>query len=124
LQGGAERGPVRHRPERGHGEARAAQKLLLPEPVLGDAERLQTGPDGLYGGDLPDRLGRDVLELQGDDVHGAGEGAGRVEVLVGGCPFVVGEAAGGAVRLGGEDVDAVAYPAGGKDEHPSELAAA
>src|SRR3712207_240793 len=120
---GVQGGPVRHRPERRHREARAPQELLLPEPVLRGPERPQARPYGHQGGDLLDGLGRDVLELQGDDVHLAGEPARGVEVLVGRAPLAVGDAACRSVPLGGEDVDRVAHPAGGDDQHPAQLAA-
>ena len=73
---------------------------------------------GLGGG------GGDVLELEGDDVHPAGELADRVEVVVGGLDFEVGNLAGGRVVVGRERVHAVAHPAGGDGEHAAELAAA
>src|SRR4051812_25863361 len=110
--------------ERGDREAGAGQEPLLAQPVLGGVEHGAGRPHGsvlrggLGGG------GGDVLELEGDHVHAAGEIAHRVEVVVGGLDLAVGDLAGGGVVVGGEGVDPVAHAPRGDGEHAAELTAA
>ncbi len=113
-----------HRLERRHREALQAQERLLARALLGDVQGVAAGPHrhdlggGIGGG------GGDVLELEGDDVHAAREGANGVEVVVVGVDFDVGHLAGGRVEAGRERVHAVTHPPGCDREHPSELSAA
>src|SRR5436305_8232857 len=110
--------------ERGDGEAGAGQEPFLAQPVLGGVEHGAGRPHGsvlrggLGGG------GGDVLELEGDHVHPAGEIAHRVEVVVGGLHLAVGDLAGGGVVVGGEGVDPVAHAPRGDGEHAAQLTAA
>ena len=60
---------------------------------------------------------RNVLELEGDDVHAARERAHGVEIVVGRDDLEVGDLAGRRVVLGRERVDAVAHAPRGDREH-------
>src|SRR5690606_32793328 len=63
-----------NRPERRDRDTEIGEERLLPQPVLG---HMQGAPARTYGyacGQPLDRLGRNVLELEGDDVDGRREG--------------------------------------------------
>ena len=112
------------RREGGDRDAGAGEEPLLPQPVLGGVEDRSRRPHGSVRGGGLGGVGGDVLELEGDDVHPAGEVADRVEVVIGGLDLAVGDLAGGGVVVRGEGVHPVAHPAGGDGEHAAELAAA
>ena len=90
-----------NRRKRRHRQPAIREKALLANAMLGDEERVPAGPhDGVLLGRRR-RRGRDVLELEGDDVDASGEGADGVEVVVGGVDLDVGDLAGRACRLRG-----------------------
>src|SRR5205807_752520 len=113
-----------HRPVGGDGKAVAGEELLFAQAVPADVQHLRRRVDRPQLGDRGERLGRDVLELEGDHVHAGGKAPGRVEVVVGGDDLLVGDLAGGAVVGRVEGVNAVAHAAGGDGEHAAELPAA
>src|SRR6185437_11952731 len=106
------------------GDVDRAQEVLLLEAVLRDAQRIGPGAHRLQRGEHFDALGRHVLELEGNNVDRGGELAqgGAVAVIGGGGAR--GHALGRALRLGREDVAAIAQRRRGKRGHAAELAAA
>ena len=67
---------------------------------------------------------RDILELEGDDVDGAGKGGERRFVVIGGDGARRGDGEGRALRVGAIDVAGEAEFGGGDGQHAPELAAA
>src|SRR5438876_139581 len=70
-----------------------------------------------------DCLGRDILKLEGEDIHAPGELAHRSLIVIAGGDLQVRELTRGGVFTGAEGVNAVTHPARGDGEHPAELAA-
>ena len=70
------------------------------------------------------RLGRNVLELAGDDIDGVGEARDRVGIGVGADRLGGGDVEGRCAGLIGIDVGLEAEPARGHGQHAAELAAA
>ena len=86
------------------GGLKAAGKLLFGQPVLRNAKRLRARPDRHAGFEEAHRADRNVLELEGDGIDGAGEtGQGHL-VVIARARVARGHAEGRAVRLGREDV--------------------
>src|SRR5690606_16437661 len=113
-----------HAHERRDRESLLREKALLAGTLLRDVQHRAVRP---HGHDLHNRLrrrGRDVLELEGHDVDAARERADGIQVVVRGGDFDVGDLTGGCVRVGGEDMNAIAEPARGHREHAPELPAA
>ena len=115
-------GPDRR--ERRDRQPEIGDKRLLADPVLRDVERAAVRTHerarlGRFG-----RRRRHVLELEGDDVDGAGEGADGIEIVVRRVDFDVRHSSRRRVVVRGERVHAVAETARRHGEHAAQLAAA
>ncbi len=99
------------------------EKCLLANAVLRDRKRSTVRTDDGVPLRFGDGCGRDVFELEGDDVDAAGERAHGVEVVVRRVDLFVGDLAGRRVVVGRQRVDAIAEPAGRHGEHAPKLTA-
>ncbi|MNT06940.1 hypothetical protein D3C72_1416270 [compost metagenome] len=109
-----------------HGRcADGVQIGLLVHPVLSHGQGGRSRRDQGAGlGQLLDRQGGHVLELEGDDVAKATERLQRVGIVIGGGDLGARDAGGRAVGLGVEDHHVEAEARGGLAQHPAQLAPA
>jgi hypothetical protein len=102
----------------------AGEITLFPKTVLCDVENLAGWSDqgalrgGVSGG------GRDVFELEGDDVDGGSKLADAIEIFIGSIDLNVGDLTGGRITVGRKGVDPVSHSPRSKGEHTAELTAA
>ena len=110
--------------KRRHRVAAIGEKPFFAGALLRDVQRGSAGP---HRHDLGRGIGRvveDVLEFERDHVDAAGEGANRIEVVVLGADFQIGDLTGGRVDARRERVNAVAHAPGLERQHAAELPAA
>ena len=99
------------------------EKGLLANAVLRDRQGSTVRTDDGVPLRFGDGCGRDVFELERDDVDAAGERAHRVEIVVRRVDLFVGDLAGRCVVVGRQRVDTIAEPAGRHGEHAPKLTA-
>src|SRR5690606_2992340 len=105
-------------------KAPAADESLLPQAILDDVQYLAAGPHRhVAGGAFAGQRGH-VLELEADHVDFLAEGGQRVEILVRGLHFLVGDLTGRGVPIRRVGMDPVAHTLCRQGEHAAQLAAA
>ena len=97
--------------------------MLLGDPVLRDGQGAFGRVDGGVGCEPLGGVGRDVLELVGDDLCAADQACERFIVVVGRNDEFA-DFGGGAVGVGIKKAEAEAEGEPGEGEHAAELAAA
>src|SRR5688572_25858844 len=124
LHGGDELLLARRLAEGPDRKAARLEPALLPHAILDDVEHRRRGAKRRMLLGRGQRLGGDLLDLEGDDRHAAGQRRRGLRVVEAGGDHLLDDRGGRAMGIGVEDVHLVAERTRGQRGHAPELPAA
>ncbi|KKN85001.1 hypothetical protein LCGC14_0283700 [marine sediment metagenome] len=108
----------------GNSQAQTFEELFFDQTVLTGPQGLAVGTDGGDVFDHIQRVGRDVLELERDNINRLGKGGQRVDVIIARGGQRVGDITCRRGGTGFKDMRAKSQTCGGNSQHTAQLPAA